>query len=312
MKREEEDKPKEVLHEEALVSVSYSVLIPVADYGQAKYLGQLGSRLAREHDGELLALHVVRVPPQMGLNDGRLFLRERRPYIDEVIKQAREYDVPVHSMIRLGRSVTDAILKTISENASDLVLFGWPGQSGSRGVFLGSVMDRIVANPPSDVAILRHRDYGELRSILVPVAGGPNGRLAVSLAIALARNTRNALTKVTLINVAVGGIDPSVTEARAKNAFRRASEGLEYHSIETRIVSATDPLDGILNAARDFDMVVLGATQARFFRNVLIDNVAEQVANQAECPVIIVKRRSTMIESVLRQTVLNTYGSARN
>ena len=302
-KREDEEKPKEVLHEEALVSVSYSVLVPVANHDEAKYLGKLGSVLAKEHDGELLALHVVRVPPQMQLNDGRLFLRERRPYIDEVIRQARNYDVPVHSMIRLGRSIPDAILKTISENASDLVLFGWPEYSGSRGVFIGSVMDRIASNPPSDIAVLRHRPYNKLHSILVPVAGGPNGRLALSIAIALARNTSES-TIVTLMNVAVDGIDSSDAEARAQNAFRRATEGLEYQYIETRVVSAQSPLDGILKSSRDADMVVLGATQERIFRNVLIGNVAERVADQAKCPVLIVKRRSTILESMLRETVL--------
>ena len=78
-KKEEEERPNDVLHEEALTSVDYSVLLPVSDLNQAQILGRLGSILAKEHDGEVLALHVVKVPRQLQLNDGRLFLRERRP-----------------------------------------------------------------------------------------------------------------------------------------------------------------------------------------------------------------------------------------
>ncbi|MBS61063.1 MAG: amino acid transporter [Anaerolineaceae bacterium] len=303
-KKEEEERPNDVLHEEALTSVDYSVLLPVSDLHQAQILGRLGSILAKEHDGEVLALHVVKVPRQLQLNDGRLFLRERRPYIDKVIEQARVLDVPVHSMIRLGRSISDAILKTVHENKSDVALFGWPGFTGSRDQMFGSVIDRIASNPPTDIAILRHRPYDELQSILVPVAGGPNGRLAVSLAIALARNTPES-TKIVLLHVSLSRTNPKDAEARAQNAFRRATEGRRYESIEKRIILSDSPSAGILEAAVDCDMIVMGATRERLFRNILVGNVSEQIADKAHCPVLIVKRRSTMVASMLRETVLS-------
>jgi amino acid transporter/nucleotide-binding universal stress UspA family protein len=303
-KKEEQERPNDVLHEEALTSVDYSVLLPVSDLNQAQILGRLGSILAKEHDGEVLALHVVKVPRQLQLNDGRLFLRERRPYIDKVIDQARVLDVPVHSMIRLGRSISDAILKTVQENKSDVALFGWPGSTGSRDQMFGSVIDRIASNPPTDIAILRHRPYDELQSILVPVAGGPNSRLAVSLAIALARNTPES-TKVVLLHISLSSTNPKGAEARAQNAFRRATEGRRYQSIEKRIITSDSPAVGILEASGDCDMIVIGATKERLFRNILVGNVSEQIADRAHCPVLIVKRRSTMVASMLRETVLS-------
>ena len=59
-----------------------------------------------------------------------------------------------------------------------------------------------------------------------------------------------------------------------------------------------------MRAAADCDMVVIGATKERLFRNILIGNVSEQVAERAHCPVIMVKRRSTMFASMLRETIL--------
>tara|TARA_B100000959_G_C14993659_1_gene629156 strand:+ start:1229 stop:3499 length:2271 start_codon:yes stop_codon:yes gene_type:complete len=303
-KKEEQERPNDVLHEEALTSVDYSVLLPVSDLHQAQILGRLGSILAKEHDGEVLALHVVKVPRQLQLNDGRLFLRERRPYIDKVIEQSRVLDVPVHSMIRLGRSISDAILKTVQENKSDVALFGWPGSTGSRDQMFGSVIDRIASNPPTDIAILRHRPYEELQSILVPVAGGPNSRLAVSLAIALARNTPES-TKVVLLHISLSRTNPKGAEARAQNAFRRATEGRRYELIEKRILTSDSPAAGILEVSEDCDMIVIGATKERLFRNILVGNVSEQIADRAHCPVLIVKRRSTMVASMLRETVLS-------
>ncbi|MDX1687687.1 MAG: amino acid permease [Candidatus Promineifilaceae bacterium] len=300
--KEAMERPKEVLHQEALVSVDYSVLVPVATQEQAGRLGFLGSLLAREHGGEVLALHVIKVPPQLQLSDGRLFLKEGRPLLEAVIEQARRHEVPVHTMLRLGRTVSEAILKTAVENASDLILFGWPGVSGRSDQLFGSVIDRIVANPPADVVIVRHRPYDALRRILVPVAGGPNSRLAVGIAVALARNTPEE-TELTLLHVIREGANPNVAQARAQNTFRRLSERVDY-PLQPLIVTAPDPVEGILEAASGCDMIVMGATREPLFRNLLAGNVSQQVVEQAHCPVLMVKRRSGVITSMLRETVL--------
>ncbi len=299
--KEEMERPKEVILEEALVSVDYSVLVPVADVNHAAELGRLGSVLAKEHNGEVLALHVIKVPRQLSLADGRLFLKEGREPLEKVIEQAKQLNVPVHTMIRLGRNVPDAILKTVSENASDLILFGWPGTSGTNERLFGSVIDRIVSNPPADIAILRSRPYEQLRCILVPVAGGPNARLAVNTAVSLARNTPEP-TKVVLLHVLVDGVDPTAGEARARRAFRRATEGIDY-PFEERIVTASNPVEGILRESESCDMIVIGATKEPLLRNLLVGNVAQRVAEQAKCPVMLVKRRSTVLKSVLRETL---------
>ena len=120
------EKPSEILMEEVLVSRDYSVLVPVANREQARILGSIGSILASSEQGEVLALHVVTVPLQLTLGEGRLFLKEGRAQLEEAIKYAKANDVPVHTIIRLGRNVANAIRQTAVENASDLIVLGWP------------------------------------------------------------------------------------------------------------------------------------------------------------------------------------------
>lgn len=297
------ERPKEVLHQEALVSVNYSVLVPVADQAHAGALGWLGGLLARDRGGEVLALNVIKVPSTLQLSDGRYFLKERRPILETVIAQAKELNVPVHTMLRLGRSVPEAITKTVTENASDMIVFGWPGVSGSNEQLFGSVIDHVIANPPTDIAVVRLREMKPLHRILVPVAGGPNGRLALTTALALARNSA-VPTEVALLHVTLPNVDETTAQAHAGNAFRRAYEGNSYDFIEQRIVTANSPLDGILAAAADCDLIIVGASKESLFRNLLMGNVAQQVAEQATCPVIIVKRRSSAVAAVLRETIL--------
>ena len=97
------EKPKEILHEEVLVSNDYSVLVPIGSSMQAEILGRIGAIIASDQGGEVLALHVVQVPQQLSLTDGRIFLKESRPLLDEAISWAKERDVPVHTIIRLGQ-----------------------------------------------------------------------------------------------------------------------------------------------------------------------------------------------------------------
>ena len=307
--KEEFEKPKDILMEEALVSVDYSVLVPVVNETQAEVLGRLGSLLAKDHNGGVLALHVIKVPPPLSLSDGRIFLEEGRPPLLKVIEQAKKRDVPVHTMIRLGRNVSEAILKTTTENASDMILFGWPGTSGTNDKLFGSVIDRIVANPPADIAILRARPINGLRRIVVPVAGGSNSRLSASTARALA-NASEGNTTVVLVHVALNGTDETAVQARANNAFRRATEGMDF-PFEKQIVTSDDPVNGILEAAAGCDMIVIGATKEPMFRNLLMGNVSQRVADQADCPVLIVKRRSPMLQSMLRETVLQPVRESR-
>lgn len=301
--KEEMERPNEVLHEEALASVNYSVLVPAANVEQAAQLGRLGSLLAKDHGGEVLALNVVTVPPSLKLSDGRLFLKEGRPPLEKVIEQAGQLEVPVHTMIRLGRSVSEAIVKTVAEASSDFILFGWPGTSGTNDRLFGSVIDYVISNPPADIGIVRVRPFDQLKQILVPVAGGPNGRLALSLAISLARHTPET-TKVILLHVMLNNVDRTAAQARAETAFRQSMNGMTYDLIERRTVAADTPLEGILKEAANSDMIVIGATKEPLFRNLLMGNVAQQVAEQAACPVIVVKQRSSILASVLRETVL--------
>jgi nucleotide-binding universal stress UspA family protein len=297
------EKPRDVLLEEALVSRDYSVLVPVATREQARLLGQIGVILAHDRGGEVFALHVVRVPPQLTLSDGRLFLKEGRTHLETVIQQAKARDVPVHTMIRLGRDVAEAVRRTIAEHASDLVVLGWPGYTNTAGRLFGSVIDPIVDNPPADIAVVRYRKFRLLRSILVPVAGGRNARLAVRTAISMARQCQDGPAKVTVMHVAPTGC-AEADRVRADKYIRQAINSKTYQPLERLVVESDNVLEAVLQTAKGYDLIVVGATEEPLLKNLLLGNLATRIAKEAEVTVVMVKRRSGPIKSLLRQTVL--------
>jgi len=297
------EKPSEILLEEVLVSRDFSVLIPVATREQARILGAIGSILAADREGEVLALHVVQVPFQLSLGEGRLFLKEGRAYLEEVIKQAKERDVPVHTIIRLGRNVASAIRRTALENASDLIVLGWPGYTNTAGRLFGSVADPIVDNPPTDVVVVRYRKRRPIRKVLVPVSGGLNSRRAVRMAVPMARAGEEGPALITLLHV----LPPGASEGdrvRGQRAIEDLLDGVDYDRIEIKLIEAPDPVNAILEFSKGYDLIVLGASEEPLFKNLLVGTFAERVARRAEVTVMMVKRRSGPIQSFVRKAIL--------
>jgi nucleotide-binding universal stress UspA family protein len=300
---EEMEKPKEILHEEVLISNDYSVLVPIGTSIQAEILARIGAIIASDQDGEVLALHVVQVPQQLSLGDGRLLLKESRPLLDEAIARAKEYEVPVHTIIRLGRNVAEAVKLTAAENASDLMVLGWPGYTNSSGKLFGSIIDPIVDNPPTDVIVVRYRPWRPLKKILVPVTGGLNSRIAVKLAASMANAESEVDVILTILHVL-----PLSSNHRAEILGQRAvdasQEGVEYEHIETRMIASDERATAILEASEGYDLIVIGASEEPLFRNFMVGTLAERVARGAKVTVMVVKRRSSPLHSFVRQTIL--------
>jgi len=298
------DTPSDILLEEFLVDTEYTVMVPVATHEQARILGKIGAAIAQVRNGDLLALNVARVPPQLSLADGRAFLKEGRSHLETVIEQATPHDVPVHTMIRLGRDVAEAVRKTAIETASDLIIFGWPGQTNTAGRLFGSVIDPIVDNPPTDIALVRYRKERPVRSIIVPVGTGPNSRRAVKMAINMAR-AEETPSLVHVINIIPINAPENIRKL-AQRTINTSLEGVgEHEPLSTELVEGEKVAESILRVAADHDLIIIGASEEPLFRNVLTGNIAIRVATGADVTVIIVKRRSRVLHSVVRQTVLS-------
>jgi hypothetical protein len=91
---------------------------------------------------------------------------------------------------------------------------------------------------------------------------------------------------------------------RAQQVINYALEGVGYERIESRIIEGTSVVEAVLQESEAYDLVVLGATEEPLFRNLLMGNIATQIAKRAKVTVIVVKRRSSSLHSFLRQTVL--------
>jgi len=300
---QEERLPVKILHEERLVPKEYKVLVPLASEAQARMLGILGAAIAKVHDGELLALHVVQVPVQLSLSDGRMFLREGKPILDAAIEQAREVDVPVHTMIRLDRHIGRAINETARQRQADLMILGWPGHTDSPRSAFGSVIDLVAINPPCDLAVVRFRKRRSPRRILVPTSGGANTSLAIKLAIDQAKSYATETGEepvITLMYVCLPADASPEKRAGGFELLRSLAAGYDY-PMEVTVLADDDVVTGIVKESANHDLVVIGSTGERLFEQALFGTIPERVAHSAPVTVIMVKGYKGPIRSWFRR-----------
>jgi amino acid transporter/nucleotide-binding universal stress UspA family protein len=283
--------PVRVIHEEIVAVAEYSVLIPVADAEQARLLGILGSAVAHDREGEVFALHVVRVPRPLSITDGRFFLKQGKPILETVIEEASRRDVPAHTMIRLGRTVASAILETTRDRGTDLMMLSWPGYTRTPEAAFGSVIDLIAKNPPCDLAVVRFRKREPPRCILVATAGGPHAGLAIELAISQARQFEAESGEpgmITLLHVVTDEADP-VAWARAERLLSDVASHYDY-PLERRVAYAPDVVTGILREAETCNLLMIGAAGERLFEQRIFGSIPERVARETTKTVIMTKR----------------------
>jgi amino acid transporter/nucleotide-binding universal stress UspA family protein len=292
-----------IVHEEILAVKEYSVLLPIANEIQAHRLAILGAAIAKEKDGEVLALHVVRLPVQLSLTEARHFLAQGKPLMEAAIQEARAFEVPVHTMIRVGRHVGSAILDTARARDSNLIILGWPGYTQSRDMAFGNVIDLLAKNPPCDIAVVRFRHREAPQRILIPTAGGLHTQLAIELAIAQARQYEGEYPgrrpTITLLYITPEDAN-SGAMAGGYELLRSLAAGFDY-PLQALVATSPDVVSGILREAEEHNLVVIGATEERLFEQRLFGSIPYRVASECSKTVIMVKRYGGPVMSWLRR-----------
>ncbi len=270
------------------------ILIPIASAEDAHALAGIWAPLARREQRPVHFVHVIlgEQPWHRSRSNAALLLRE----VEEL---ALELGVTVHTEIVEGYSVAAAIREVAARIAPMLLLLHWRKEAHPtyRGP-LGSVLDALVDNPPAPLLLVR----GEIslpgpRRILLPTSGGPNARLAASVAYSLAQATGG---NVTLLYVKTA---PTHDKTSPPEERFRATLGELYGDpvFTTRVIEGKRVVPAILTVAREgYDLIFIGATEEGVLHRVLVGDVPRRIAMEADIPVVIAKRRTPMTVTAAR------------
>jgi APA family basic amino acid/polyamine antiporter len=270
----------------------FRVLVPIANPYNVEKLVKLAAAIAKKNSGEVLLVRVVIVPEQLPPTsfDDTVIDEE-----EELMKQARQYAeqfaVPSHAVIRAGHSVAKAILETSREWAVDLILLGWKGHTTTKERLLGSITDAVVTHARTDIMLVKLKKDPSFKKILLPTAGGEHAQWAEQYGATIADLFDAELT---VCKVAPTSSKNGETGKASRDTLQQAEARLKALSanparVESKLIQSDEVTEGIIQAAVDYDTVLIGAAGRSIYPKILFGNIPEEIAQRTDKTVIVVK-----------------------
>lgn len=208
-----------------------------------------------------------------------------------------------HSVIILGtydvpdQATTDQLRTQFGEEATaavDSVAEQFETHGGpvdSRVVFThdrSETVERVAAEAEVDAVLTESNLNTDLSRVLVPLRGDDNLERIVAF---IGQLMRESETMVTLLNVSTSDDEASQAEFILRGARDRLIEdGIEADRIDWQQERDFSPTEGILRAAEEYDLVVVGES-APSLRERLLGAVTNQVVDESPVPVLVVRNQ---------------------
>lgn len=270
------------------------IMVAVANPDSAVDLVKSTVHLCGAKNASVELIHMVSVPDQVALGDGQT-IDLGKEAISVVMRDLSQH-FPINTTLRYCRNVARGIVAAAREKKCRMLVMGWHGQSRHSLFSIGSTVDPIIEQSPCDVVILKNCGGGKVfKRVLVPLAGGPNGALALEIADILAEQNNESMA-VTALNVDTGRHFD--IKGFVKEQVKR--KGLSSERFTVHTVQGQDPIEGICRVARDYDLLVLGTTQKSILSQFATRSIPEEVACCCDKPTVLVKA-NTPVKSLIKR-----------
>lgn len=250
------------------------ILYPVVDDRSTGVL-HFAASLAKARDAVLVIGHVESDDEYVSMSASREAARNLLEALTDSF-----VDVPIESHTITGSSAADAVVTATDYYDADRVVFG--GDSPE------SLESTVAKRVDCDTVVVNDRDeLEELRSLLVPIAGGPHtdAVLAVAGDVASAHDA-----SVELLHVVDEDPSEETREAAAELLSNAASSLPSSLSVTSTVVEAADVVDPIRDASAEHDCTIIGAPTKGRLKRFVLDSHAEQITDAARNTVAMVRR----------------------
>ncbi|MEK0193536.1 MAG: CBS domain-containing protein [Oscillatoriales cyanobacterium] len=131
------------------------LLVPLSNPYTAPALLRLAATIARDRNYELECVQIMLVPRNSSPSETAVRTTKGRRLLQQAERIARNWDVPLHTQIRVSHDVAYAILETIRERHINLILMGWQGEKSTTGRIFGDVVDTVIRQAGCEVVLVK-------------------------------------------------------------------------------------------------------------------------------------------------------------
>ena len=296
-----EDQPAITFEQKRGVRGGRKVLAPVADPEHVAAVLGVAAAIARHEDAEVVALNVVRIPPQLPIDEGRRHTSEADPVVEAVNEfAAANDDVTFSTIVGIGRRVSQVINDIAEREGAELIVVGWRGTVHPETV-RGSVAQEVLRSADTDVLLVKDNGMpDEVDRIVVAVSPGIRQSDTLSAGRSLAVGF-----DVPLVLLTVARPDAADEHAGLREWLGHLQADLEDDEtgliVHTDLVEGDDVVTTICDAVAADDLLVVGTSRDWILRQNLFGDFPDQLANEAEGPVLMIHGPESRPMTVLRQ-----------
>ncbi|MBE9161714.1 chloride channel protein [Tychonema sp. LEGE 06208] len=131
------------------------LLVPLSNPQTAPALLRLAAAIARDRNYELECLQIIIVPRNSSPSESAVRTTKSRRLLQQAERIIRNWNLPVHTQIRVAHDVPNAILETIKERHIDLILMGWQGELSTKERIFGDVVDTVIRQASCEVVLVK-------------------------------------------------------------------------------------------------------------------------------------------------------------
>jgi len=265
----------------------YRVFLPLREF-EDEHLVEMGARIARARNAELVLLHVVEIPRNLPPKAIRFrFVDDRIHGLRRLAKIGEHLGVDTRPVVKIGHKVYEIILDTIREDAVNLLVMGWRGErvEGDRRV-LGSNIDYLIENAPCDVIVFKTQGLRKpLRRIVVLTSPIWSLEGIDDLALILAEADHAVVEVVSLAS------DPAEAERLKQQTSRFEGRAQERGvTVEPKILYSTRWESEALRESAEASLLMIRATSPGGLRKFALSPVEDRIVKLAKCPVLILRK----------------------
>ncbi len=275
----------------------YRIVVPLANPHTVDALISFAAAIARNKNGEIIALSVAEVPEQLPIHDGLRLAQHRRPLVRKAKAKAKELGVAISGDLRVAHSLADALLSSVKDHDADLLVMGWKGYSKTRDRIFGEITDKMIRNCPCDLAVIKNIP-GDVKRVLLATAGGPNATLGADFAGGIS-DLYDAVVDSCVV------VPSDADKNQEKEALERIGKSLADLDPEGKlgrhIVKSDSIAAGIARASKDFDLVIIGAAPVQPFKYSIAGDIPEKVARYSPKSVMLVRRWEGNVTGLFRK-----------